>query len=124
MIKDSLNIIKVGGAIVENEESLQSLLMSLSSLKGRKILVGIIFHQKEGQGRTDFIQRTLREESPGKMLQPCHLTLLAIRCIARMKLIFPFNDADINPAIDFGREYHVIADSDLVDKSIEHTGMG
>ena len=39
MIKDSLNIIKVGGAIVENEESLQSLLMSLSSLKGRKILV-------------------------------------------------------------------------------------
>ena len=39
MIKDSLNIIKVGGAIVENEESLQSLLMSFSSLKGRKILV-------------------------------------------------------------------------------------
>ena len=28
MIKDSLNIIKVGGATVENEESLQSLLMS------------------------------------------------------------------------------------------------
>lgn len=39
MIKDELNIIKVGGAIVENEESLQALLMSFSSLRGKKILV-------------------------------------------------------------------------------------
>ena len=39
MIKDKLNIIKVGGAIVEDEESLQALLMSFSSLRGMKILV-------------------------------------------------------------------------------------
>lgn len=39
MIKDKLNIVKVGGAIVENEESLQGLLMSFSSLPGKKILV-------------------------------------------------------------------------------------
>ena len=39
MIKESLNIIKVGGAVVEDEKSLSSLLMSFSSLKGLKILV-------------------------------------------------------------------------------------
>ena len=39
MIKEELNIIKVGGAIVENEDSLQGLLMSFSSLKGKKMLV-------------------------------------------------------------------------------------
>ena len=45
MIREPLNIIKVGGAIVENEESLDALLMSFSSLKGYKILV-------HGGGRT------------------------------------------------------------------------
>ena len=39
MIKESLNIIKVGGAVVEDEASLAGLLMSFSSLKGKKILV-------------------------------------------------------------------------------------
>ncbi len=39
MIKESLNIIKVGGAVVEDEKSLTGLLMSFSSLKGLKILV-------------------------------------------------------------------------------------
>ena len=39
MIKEKLNIIKVGGAIVEDETSLEGLLMSFSSLKGKKILV-------------------------------------------------------------------------------------
>ena len=39
MIKEQLSIIKVGGAIVENEETLSGLLMSFSSLKGKKILV-------------------------------------------------------------------------------------
>lgn len=39
MIKESLNIIKVGGAIVEDEKSLSGLLMSFSSLHGKKILV-------------------------------------------------------------------------------------
>lgn len=39
MIKEPLNIIKVGGAIVEKEESLQSLLMQFSSIRGLKILV-------------------------------------------------------------------------------------
>ena len=39
MIKESLNIIKVGGAVVEDEKSLSGLLMSFSSLKGLKILV-------------------------------------------------------------------------------------
>ncbi len=39
MIKEKLNIIKVGGPVVENEDSLQGLLMSFSSLKGLKILV-------------------------------------------------------------------------------------
>jgi acetylglutamate kinase len=38
-MKEKLNIIKVGGAIVEDEASLQSLLMSFASLKGTKILV-------------------------------------------------------------------------------------
>jgi acetylglutamate kinase len=39
MIKEGLNIIKVGGAVVEDETSLAGLLMSFSSLKGKKILV-------------------------------------------------------------------------------------
>lgn len=39
MIKEKLNIIKVGGPVVEDETSLESLLMSFSSLKGLKILV-------------------------------------------------------------------------------------
>ena len=39
MMKEKLNIVKVGGAIVENEESIQSLLMSFSALPGLKILV-------------------------------------------------------------------------------------
>ena len=39
MIKESLNIIKVGGAVVEDERSLSGLLMSFSSLSGKKILV-------------------------------------------------------------------------------------
>jgi acetylglutamate kinase len=39
MIKESLNIIKVGGAVVEDELSLSGLLMSFSSLSGKKILV-------------------------------------------------------------------------------------
>ncbi len=39
MIKEELNIIKVGGAVVEDEESLTGLLMSFSSLRGTKILV-------------------------------------------------------------------------------------
>lgn len=39
MIREGLNIIKVGGAIVEDEESLQGLLMSFSGLRGKKILV-------------------------------------------------------------------------------------
>lgn len=39
MIKESLNIIKVGGAVVEDEQSLSGLLMSFSSLSGKKILV-------------------------------------------------------------------------------------
>ena len=39
MIREELNVIKVGGAVVENEESLTGLLMSFSSLKGTKILV-------------------------------------------------------------------------------------
>jgi acetylglutamate kinase len=38
-MKEKLNIIKVGGAIVEDEASLQSLLMSFAALKGKKILV-------------------------------------------------------------------------------------
>ncbi|MBR1926156.1 MAG: acetylglutamate kinase [Bacteroidales bacterium] len=38
-MKESLNIIKVGGAVVEDEGSLAGLLMSFSSLKGKKILV-------------------------------------------------------------------------------------
>lgn len=39
MIKESLNIIKVGGAVVEDEKSLSGLLMSFSSLHRKKILV-------------------------------------------------------------------------------------
>ena len=39
MIKESLNIIKVGGAVVEDEKSQSGLLMSFSSLHGKKILV-------------------------------------------------------------------------------------
>ena len=39
MIREGLNIIKVGGAIVEDEESLKGLLMSFSGLRGKKILV-------------------------------------------------------------------------------------
>ena len=39
MIKEELNIIKVGGAVVEDEETLSRLLMSFSSLRGKKILV-------------------------------------------------------------------------------------
>ena len=39
MIKEELNVIKVGGAVVEDEESLTGLLMSFSSLHGTKILV-------------------------------------------------------------------------------------
>ncbi len=39
MIKEELNIIKVGGAIVEDEDSLKGLLMSFSGLHGKKILV-------------------------------------------------------------------------------------
>ena len=39
MIKESLNIIKVGGAVVEDEKSLSGLLMSFSSIQGKKILV-------------------------------------------------------------------------------------
>ncbi len=39
MIKVSLNIIKIGGAVVEDEKSLSGLLMSFSSLHGKKILV-------------------------------------------------------------------------------------
>lgn len=39
MIKEELNIIKVGGAVVEDEASLSGLLMSFSSLRGKKILV-------------------------------------------------------------------------------------
>ena len=39
MIREGLNIIKVGGAIVEDEESLKDLLMSFSGLRGKKILV-------------------------------------------------------------------------------------
>ena len=39
MIKEGLNIIKVGGTVVEDETSLAGLLMSFSSLKGKKILV-------------------------------------------------------------------------------------
>ena len=39
MIKEQLNIIKVGGAVVEDEKSLAGLLMSFSSLRGKKILV-------------------------------------------------------------------------------------
>lgn len=39
MIKESLNIIKVGGAVVEDERSLSELLMSFSSLSWKKILV-------------------------------------------------------------------------------------
>ena len=39
MIKEGLNIIKVGGAVVEDEESLKGLLMSFSGLRGKKILV-------------------------------------------------------------------------------------
>lgn len=39
MIREKLNIIKVGGAIVENEETLQGLLMAFSSIRDRKILV-------------------------------------------------------------------------------------
>ena len=39
MIKEELNIIKVGGAVVEDEESLEGLLMSFSSIRGKKILV-------------------------------------------------------------------------------------
>ena len=39
MIKESLNMIKVGGAVVEDEKSLSGLLMSFSSLHGKKILV-------------------------------------------------------------------------------------
>ena len=38
MTRQKLNIVKVGGAVVENEESLQSLLKSFSELKGLKIL--------------------------------------------------------------------------------------
>ncbi|MBO5634598.1 MAG: acetylglutamate kinase [Bacteroidales bacterium] len=38
-MKESLNIIKVGGAVVEDELSLSGLLMSFSSLSGKKILV-------------------------------------------------------------------------------------
>ncbi|MCQ2119226.1 MAG: acetylglutamate kinase [Bacteroidales bacterium] len=38
MTRRKLNIVKVGGAVVENEESLQSLLKSFSGLKGLKIL--------------------------------------------------------------------------------------
>ncbi len=38
-MKEKLNIIKVGGAIVENEDSLQALLMSFASLRSLKILV-------------------------------------------------------------------------------------
>jgi len=38
-MKERLNIIKVGGPVVENEESLQDLLMQFSSLRGLKILV-------------------------------------------------------------------------------------
>ena len=39
MIKEKLNIIKVGGAVVEDKKSLTGLLMSFSSLHGLKILV-------------------------------------------------------------------------------------
>ena len=39
MIAEELNIIKVGGAVVEDEESLEGLLMSFSSIRGKKILV-------------------------------------------------------------------------------------
>ncbi len=39
MMKETLNIVKVGGAIVENEDSLQGLLKSFLSLPGKKILV-------------------------------------------------------------------------------------
>lgn len=39
MSKEKLNIVKVGGAIVEKEESLLPLLKSFSSLSGNKILV-------------------------------------------------------------------------------------
>ena len=38
MTRQKLNIVKVGGAVVENEESLQILLKSFSELKGLKIL--------------------------------------------------------------------------------------
>jgi acetylglutamate kinase len=39
MIREKLNIVKVGGAIVEDEAAIQSLLMSFSSLPGQRILV-------------------------------------------------------------------------------------
>lgn len=39
MMKEALNIVKVGGAIVESEDSLQGLLKSFSGLPGKKILV-------------------------------------------------------------------------------------
>ncbi len=38
-MKETLNIIKVGGPVVEEESSLQSLLMSFSRIRGNKILV-------------------------------------------------------------------------------------
>ena len=38
-MKEKLNIIKVGGTIVEEESSLSGLLMSFAALRGLKILV-------------------------------------------------------------------------------------
>ena len=39
LMKEKLNIVKVGGAIVEKEESLAPLLKSFAALPGLKILV-------------------------------------------------------------------------------------
>ena len=39
LMKEKLNIVKVGGAIVEKEESLAPLLKSFTALPGLKILV-------------------------------------------------------------------------------------
>ena len=82
------------------------------------------FSPKRRSWQNRFHTAHLERKSTGKMFQPCHLTQLSIRRITRMKLISALDDADIDPTIDFRWKYHVIADPDLMDKSIEHAGMG
>ena len=134
MIKESLNIIKVGGAVVEDEKSLSGLLMSFSSLHGKKILVhggGKIATEMAGKLGVETQMIDGRRITSAEMLKVvtmvygglvnktivAHLNTLGIKALGLTGADLSVIRSHRRPPLPDGTDYGLVGDVDSVDSS-------